>query len=138
MAQIVPHLLFAVERYDHGSKSVRIIGGVIIALEDPIYVGRLLVGGDTVEDKSDLVVPGRAAERLIGELRKIGDRPGTQVTREHQDVFTLFDDPTMTERRDKVAFIRLGNYSSFIRKTDRYERILRDFVADNSDGRQKN
>lgn len=57
MAQIVPHLLFAVERYDHGSKSVRIIGGVIIALEDPIYVGRLLVGGDTVEDKSDWLCP---------------------------------------------------------------------------------
>jgi hypothetical protein len=136
MALIVPHLLFAVERYDRASRSIRIIGGVIIALEDPMYVGRLLVGGDTVEDRSDLVMPGGATERLIDELQKIGDQPGTRVTREHQEVFTLFDNPTMTERRDKVTFIRHGNHTRFLRKTDRYDRILREFVAE-QDGRQR-
>jgi len=136
MALIVPHLLFAVERYDRGSQSIRVIGSVIIALEDPIYVGRLLVGSDTVEDKSDLVMPGRATERLIDELQKIGCHSGTTVTREHHEVFTLFDDPTMTERRDKVVFVRHGNFTSFVRKTDRYERILREFVAE-QEGRQR-
>ena len=54
--------------------------------------------------------------------------PELRVTRQHGELFTLFDDPAMTERWEKVAFIRHGTYPSFVRKTDRYERLLREFV----------
>ena len=128
MATTVPYLLFSLDRYDRPSTSIRTVGGVIIAMEDPVYVGRLLVGSDVVEDKSDLVVPGRMTDRLFKDLQAISEQPGAEVTRQHGELFTLFDDPAMTERREKVAFIRHGTYPSFVRKTDRYEQLLREFV----------
>lgn len=97
-------------------------------MEDPVYVGRLRVGSDVVEDKSDLVVPGRMTDRLFRDLQTISEQPGAEVTRQHEELFTLFNDPAMTERREKVAFIRHGTYPSFVRRTDRYERLLREFL----------
>jgi hypothetical protein len=41
----------------------------------------------------------------------------------------------MTDGRTTVVFERAGRYTSFVRRTDRYERILREFVS-NLAGRQ--
>lgn len=128
MAVIVPHLLFNLEHFDRGESSIRSIGGVIIAMEDPVYVGRLLIGSDAVEDKSDLVIPGRMTDDLYRDLQAIAEKPGQKVNRDNE-LWTLFDDPQMTDGRTTV-FERAGRYTSFIRRTDRYERILREFVAD--------
>jgi hypothetical protein len=82
MAVIVPYLLFNVEHLDRGESSMRSIAGVIIAMEDPVYVGRLLVGSDTVEDKSDLVIPGRMTDDLYRDLQAIAENPGQELKRD--------------------------------------------------------
>jgi hypothetical protein len=73
--ELRPYLLFALECYERDSQSIRVIGGLIIAVEDPIYVGRLLMGSDTVEDHSELVPGGRVSQRLFEELQRIGEQP---------------------------------------------------------------
>jgi hypothetical protein len=130
MAAVVPHLLFTLERYDRAAQAVRSVGGVIIAMEDPVYVGRLLVGSTDVDDKSALIVPGTMARDLFGELQQIAEHPGREVTKDTKELWALFSDPEMTERETTAAFSRHGRYTSFVRRTDRYERILREFVQD--------
>jgi hypothetical protein len=128
--KIRPFYLFALERYDRAAQSVRVTGGVIVAVDGQIYVGRLMVGSDTVEDKTPLIVPGRMEQRLFAELQKIAERPGTEVTREFEELFALFSDANMTERSTTAAFIRQDTYSSFLDQPARHERTLRDFVAE--------
>jgi hypothetical protein len=38
---LVPNLLFGLEGDDRESQSIRSVGGVVIAMEDPVYAGRL-------------------------------------------------------------------------------------------------
>ena len=130
MGTIVPHLLFALERYDRPKQSTRSLGGVIIAMETPTYIGRLMVGSDDVEDKSDLVIAGKVTSDLWRDLQVIGEYPGREVTRDLEEMWALFTDPLMTDGGTRVAFIRSGRYTSFVRRTDRYERILREFVSE--------
>ena len=131
MATVVPHLLFALESYDRTSESIRSVGGVIIAMEDPVYVGRLLVGADDVEDKSDLIVPGKMTADLWRDLQIIAAQPGRDVKNDLEELWTFFTDPALVERRATTAsFMRAGRYTSFVRRTDRYERILREFVQE--------
>jgi hypothetical protein len=127
---IRPYFLFALERYVRVAQSIRKIGGVIIALDDPIYVGRLLIGADEVEDRSDLIVPGRTAQNILRELQQIRQQPGADVTRDHGDLYILFDEPTMTERSTRATFIRDDTYTSFVRQPGRHERVLREFVSE--------
>ncbi len=127
---IVPHLLFALESYDRPAQSIRSVGGVIIAMEDPVYVGRLLVGVDDVEDKSDLIVPGKMTADLWRDLQIIAEQPGRDVKNDLEELWTLFTDPALVEGRTTAAFMRAGRYTSFVRHTDRYERILREFVQE--------
>ena len=122
---LIPYLLFRLERYDRDSQSVRTVGGVVIALEAPIYVGRLMVGADAVEDLSDLV---GSRDQLIRDLQTIGEQPGAEVNRDYEELFVLFEE--LRDRHTKAAFVRADRHTSFIRRTDRYEAFLRQFVAE--------
>lgn len=126
--KIRPFYLFALERLDRTAHSTRVVGGVILAVNGQIYVGRLMVGSDAVEDKTGLIVPGRMEQRLAAELQKIAERPGAEVTREFEELYALFSDANMTERMTTVAFIRRDIYSSFVDKPARHEQTLREFV----------
>lgn len=131
MATVVPHLLFALESCDRPSESIRSVGGVIIAMEDPVYVGRLLVGSNEVEDKSDLIVPGKMTADLWKDQQIIAEQEGREVKNDLEELWTLFTDPALVEgRTTTAAFMRAGRYTSFVRRTDRYERILREFVQE--------
>jgi hypothetical protein len=130
LATIVPHLLFNLERFDRGASSFRPIGGVLIAMENPVYVGRLLVGSDDVEDKSELVTGGKMTADLFRDLQAIGEHPGREVSRDLEELWILFDDPEMTEHGTTIVFERSGRRTSFVRRPDRYESILREFVSD--------
>ena len=122
---IIPYLLFGLERLDRASHSIRTVGGVMIAMENPIYVGRLMVGAEIVEDKSDLV---GSRDHLIRDLQAIGEHPGGDVTREYEELFVLFEE--LVNLRTTVAFMRHGQHTSFLRRTDRYEAFLREFVTE--------
>ena len=129
--ELKPYFLFALERYDRPSQSTRTIGGLIIAMEDPVYVGRLLVGGETVSDHSDLVAPTLISQRLYEELQRLGAHPGSEVTRDYEELFNLITERVLRiERGTKVAFMRAARYTSFVRGTDRYEFILRQFLSE--------
>ena len=128
--KIRPFYLFALERLDRTAHSTRVVGGAIIAVNRRIYVGRLMVGSDTVEDKTALIVPGRMEQRLAAELQKVAERPGAEVTRKFDELFALFSDANMTERMTTVAFIRRDTYSSFVDKPARHEETLRKFVGE--------
>lgn len=130
MADIIPHLLFTLEQRELSSHTTKLIGAVIIAMESPPYIGRLLIGSQSVEDKSDLVVRGRMTADLIDGASSVSEHPGTRIARQHGELFTLFDDAAMTDRHTTVTFIRHGTYTSFVRATDRYERILQDFLTE--------
>lgn len=130
MAGVLPHFIFTLKRLDRGSQSMRVVGAVLVALESPVYVGRLVAGSENVEDLSRLIITGQMTDRLIDGLQAISQHPGADVGREHGELFTLFDDPAMTERGTRAAFVRQGTYTSFVRRTDRYERILRTFMAE--------
>jgi hypothetical protein len=131
MATLIPYLLFRLERYDRASSSARTVGGVIIAMENPIYVGRLVVGAEAVEDMSDLVGSG---DRLIHDLQTIGEQPGAEVTRQYDELFVLFEE--LMDRHTKAAFIRAARHTSFLRKTDRYDAFLREFVMEHPNREQ--
>src|SRR5438445_7248052 len=99
--------LFALERYDRQTQSIRTIGGVIIAAESPaLYVGRLLVGADHVEDKSDLTNATLIEQRILAELERLV--PGTKITREYEELLNLFSDEQMDTLDTTVTFSRKG------------------------------
>src|ERR1041385_1132177 len=122
---LIPYLLFRLERYDRDSQSVRTVGGVVIALEAPIYVGRLMVGADAVEDLSDLV---GSRDQLIRDLQTIGEQPGAEVNRDYEELFVLFEE--LRDRHTKAAFVRADRRTSFSRRTDGSEPVLRQCVAE--------
>jgi hypothetical protein len=68
---------------------------------------------EAVEDKSDLVIPGRMTDDLYRDLRAIAENPGQEVNRELNELWTLFDDPQTTDGRTTVIFERAGRYTSF-------------------------
>lgn len=127
---LVPYLLFGLERYDGAIQSIRSVGGVVIAMETPAYVGRLMIGAEAVEDKSDLIISGRPTVALFLELQTIGEGPGAEVTNKYPELWALFSDPEMTERGTIAAFLQHDRSVSYARRPERYERILRQFVLE--------
>lgn len=129
------YFLFLLIRFSRAGQGRRVVGGVIIAGETPLYVGRLLAGSDAVENLSELVVRGQMTARLADDLLRIAAAPGATVERRlGEELFTLFDDPIMAESGTTVTFVREGEHLSFVRKTNRYEDFLREFVAEQTKG----
>src|SRR5262245_58727836 len=65
--------LFSLERCDRRTQSVRVIGSVIIAVDRPLYIGRLLLGADAIDDKSELVAGVTLGQNTLDALEKIAD-----------------------------------------------------------------
>ncbi len=121
---LIPYFLFALEQLDRSTNSIKTVGGIIIAMEDPFYVGRMRVT-EAVEDKSNLV---GSRDRLIEDLQEIGEHPGAEVTRQYEEMFVLFEE--LVERRTTATFIRHDRHTSLLRRTKRYEAFLHEFVVE--------
>ena len=92
---------------------------VIIAVEPTRYIGPMDVGRKVIDDLSDLVVAGRQAQAIVDALERIGETLGTEIKREHGELFTLFDDPalTPTARPAPCSVARINARVSFARPT---------------------
>jgi hypothetical protein len=87
-----------VEPCDRQVQSIRSLACIIIAAENPLYVGCLLIDADALKDKSDLIVWTLTAQWIFDGLEHIAEC--ADITGEHGELFLLFDDlEMMTNRR---------------------------------------